>query len=136
MIKKVGDLPLLALKVSNKNYLIDCGALCQKQNFYNNIDYIIIPEMIKHTGITNVDTLVLCKPSKRLAKVAMQFAKQTDVKTIIATTKNDCFKTLAVAYKHSNVKVLPLNSNVKKLCSRKNLEHSFFTCISQFLPLK
>ncbi len=119
MIKKIGDLPLLALRVKQNNCIIDCGALCKKQNFYNNIDYTIIPEIIKHTGITNVDTLVLCKPSKRLAKVAMQFAKQTNVKTIIATTKNDCFKTLAVAYKHSNVKVLPLNSNVKKTVLKK-----------------
>ncbi len=119
MIKQIGNLPLLALTIHSKNYVIDCGALCQKQNFYNNIDYTIIPEMIKHAGITNIDTLVLCKPSKRLAKVVMQFAKQTDVKTIIATTKNDCFKILTIAYKNSDIKVLPLKNNFKKNMPKK-----------------
>lgn len=114
MIKQIGNLPLLALRINSQNYLIDCGALCQKQNFYNHIDYTIIPEMIKHTGITNIDTLVLCKPSNRLAKVVIQFAKQTNIKTIIATTKNDCFHTLSVAYKNSKIIVLPLKNNLKK----------------------
>jgi hypothetical protein len=112
--KKIGDLPMIALKANGKNYVIDYGALCSKQNFYSNIDYSIIPELIKQTGITNIDTLILCKPSKRLTKVAMQFCTQTNVQTIIATTKLDCFKTLKVAYKNSNVKILPLSVKQKK----------------------
>lgn len=106
--QKIDDLPLIALRINQKTYLIDYGALCSKQNFYMNIDYSIIPKLIKLTGITNIDTLVLCKPSKRLAKVAMQFAQQTNVKTIIVTTKHDCYKDLQVRYKDSNTKVLPL----------------------------
>jgi hypothetical protein len=117
LYQKVKDLPLIAIRLNQKNYLIDYGALCSKQNFYNNIDYTIMPQLIKSTGMTSIDTLVLCKPSKILAKVAVQFCTQTNVKTIIATTKGECFKTLCVAYKNSNVQVLPLN---KKIRSKKN----------------
>ncbi len=116
LYQKINDVPMIAIKLNNKNYLIDYGALCGKQNFYNNIDYTIIPSLIKQTGITTIDTLVLCKPSKRLAKVALQFCKQMNVKKIIATTKCDCYKTLYVAYKNSDVQILPL---IKK--SRKKL---------------
>lgn len=115
MYKKVGNLPMIALRANNKNYIVDYGALCAKQNFYSNIDYTIIPELIKQTGITNIDTLVLCKPSKRLAKVALQFAKQMNVKTIIATTKDNCFKTLELAYKNSDITILPLIKKNKKV---------------------
>lgn len=116
LYQKIGDLPMIAIRLNHKNYLIDYGALCSKQNFYSNIDYTIIPQLIKHTGMTNIDTLVLCKPSKRLAKVALQFCAQMNVKKIIATTKCDCYKTLCVAYKNSDVQILPL---IKK--SRKKL---------------
>lgn len=112
--QQVGNLPMIALRANNKNYVVDYGALCGKQNFYTNIDYTIIPELIKHTGITNIDTLVLCKPSKRLAKVALQFAMQMNVKTIIATTKENCFKTLKLAYKNSDVTIVPLLKKNKK----------------------
>lgn len=116
MCQKIGNLPMIAIRLNKKNYLIDYGALCSKQNFYNTIDYTIMPQLIKDTGMTNIDTLVLCKPSKRLAKVAMQFCTQTNVKTIIATTKDNCFKTLCIAYKNSNVQVLPL---IKKSRNQK-----------------
>ncbi|HSW76091.1 MAG TPA: hypothetical protein VLG50_03560, partial [Candidatus Saccharimonadales bacterium] len=86
ILQKIGDLPLCALRINGKVYLIDDGALCSKQNFYNHIDYTILPELIKSTGITSIDTLVLCKPSKRLAKIAHQFATQTNVLTIMVTT--------------------------------------------------
>ncbi|MBP6892138.1 hypothetical protein KBB68_01010 [Candidatus Babeliales bacterium] len=108
LYQKIGDLPMIAIRLNHKNYLIDYGALCSKQNFYNNIDYTIIPQLIKCTGMTNIDTLVLCKPSKRLTKIALQFCTQMNVKKIIATTKCDCYKTLYIAYKNSDVQILPL----------------------------
>ncbi len=106
--QKINDLPMIAIRLNNKNYVVDYGALCSKQNFFNTIDYTIIPKLIKQAGITNIDTLVLCKPNKRLAKVTLQFCQQMNVKKIIATTKCDCYKTLCIAYRNSNVQVLPL----------------------------
>jgi hypothetical protein len=106
--KKLSHLPMIALRMHNKNYLIDYGALCRKQNFYTQIDYTIIPELIKQTGMTTIDTLVLCKPSKRLAKITMQFAKQCNIKTILCTQKQQCFKTLKMCCKNSDLKILPL----------------------------
>ena len=108
MFKKIDDLAMIAIRLNHKNYVIDYGALCSKQNFYSTIDYTIIPQLIKHTGMTNIDMLVLCKPSKRLAKVALQFCKQMNVKKVIATTKCDCYKTLCVAFKNTDVQILPL----------------------------
>ena len=120
MHQKVGNLPMIAIRLNHKNYVIDYGALCSKQNFYNTIDYTIMPALIKSTGMTNIDTLVLCKPCKRLAKVVLQFCTQTNVKTIIAPTKDQCYKTLCVACKNNGVKVLPLTP--KKRC-RKKIKH-------------
>jgi hypothetical protein len=106
--QQIADLPLIALHAYGKNYLIDCGALCKKQNFYNHLDYTIIPELIKKTSMTTIDTLVLCKPSKRLAKVALQCCKQLNISTIIAPQKFDCFKVLQLTYKNSKIRILPL----------------------------
>lgn len=106
--KQIGSLPLIAVKISNKTYLIDYGALCSKQNFYTNIDYNIIPELIKHTGITNIDTLILCKPSKNLTKAALQFSHQMNVKNIIVTQKQHCYHNLCIACNKENITVLPL----------------------------
>lgn len=108
MYQKITDLNMIAIRLNDQNYVIDYGALCSKQNFYSNIDYSIIPKLIKQTGMTNIDTLILYKPSKRLAKVALQFCKQMNVKKIIATTKCDCYKTLNIAYKNTDLQVLPL----------------------------
>lgn len=112
--QNLNGMPMIAIRLNNKNYVIDHGALCLKQNFYNHIDYTIIPSLIKQTGITTIDTLVLCKPSKRLAKIALQFCKQMNVKKIIATTKCDCYKTLCIAYKNSDVQILPLIKKSRK----------------------
>ncbi|MCX5923800.1 MAG: hypothetical protein NTZ68_00020 [Candidatus Dependentiae bacterium] len=113
LCQKVGNLPLCALRINGKVYLIDDGALCSKQNFYSNIDYTILPELIKTTGITSIDTLVLCKPSKRLAKIAHQFAMQTNVQTIMVTTKAKGFKEMSDMFQDSSVNVLPLTPKKK-----------------------
>lgn len=109
--KQLPDLPIIVLHAHDKNYLIDCGGLCKKQNFYNHLDYTIIPELIKQTGLTNIDTLILCKPSKRLPKIALQCAKQLNISTIIAPEKFDCLKTLKLACKNGNIKILPLKKS-------------------------
>ncbi len=125
--QKIGDLPLVALHINNKTYLIDYGALCTKQNFYTYIDYTILPMLIKTTGITIIDTLVLCKPSAFLAKAAHQFAQQTNVKTIIVTTKANCFKEMTNLFQGSNITILPQAKQKKekkltKKISKKKLQ--------------
>lgn len=106
--KKLDDLAMIAIRANKKTYVIDYGALCKKQNFHMNIDYTIIPELAKQAGITTVDTLILCKSSTRLDRVAMQYAYQANIKTIIVTTKDDCYIKLVEAFKNSDVKILPL----------------------------
>ena len=44
---QVNNLPLYVLRINNKTFLIDNGALCSKQNFYSWIDYTILPELIR-----------------------------------------------------------------------------------------
>jgi hypothetical protein len=121
LYQKVGNLPLCALRINGKVYLIDHGALCSKQNFYSNIDYTILPELIKSTGITSIDTLVLCKPSKRLAKIVHQFAMQTNVQTIMVTTKSKGFKEMSDMFQDSSVNVLPLIPK-KKIVPKKKIK--------------
>lgn len=112
--KKICDKEMTVLCVNKKTYLIDYGALCEKQNFYTHIDYSIIPSIIKTTGITCIDTLVLCKPSASLAKAARQFATQTNVKTIIVTTKSNCFNNVKEAFVGTAVNVIPMEKHKKR----------------------
>lgn len=96
---------MIALRIAGKNYIFDYGALCSKQNFYNHIDYTIIPALIKQAGITTIDTLILCKPSNRLAQIAWQFAQQTNTQTILTPEKFSCYKTLKMMNQsHNNQK--------------------------------
>lgn len=106
--QQVGSLPLTIMRANGKAYLIDNGALCSKENFYNQIDYVIIPELIKASGITTIDTIVLHKPSKKLARAALQLASQANIKTIIITTKLNCYKEATELCKGSGIEVLPL----------------------------
>lgn len=107
--KKLEGLRMIAIRANKKTYVIDYGALCGKKNFYMNIDYTIVPELAKQAGITTIDTLILCKPSTKLDKVALQYAYQANIKTIIVTTKDDCYSKLVQAFKNNNVRILPLN---------------------------
>lgn len=131
--KKIKDLPLIALQINNKTYLIDYGALCMKQNFYTYIDYTILPMLIKTTGITTVDTLILCKPSSFLAKATHQFALQTNLKTIIVTTKSNCFNQMKTMFQNSNITIIPLEiQKIKKSMPQKSRK----TLLRKTLPRK
>jgi beta-lactamase superfamily II metal-dependent hydrolase len=115
--KKIGDKDMTLLYINKKTYLIDYGALCEKQNFYTNIDYSILPSIIKNTGVTRIDTLVLCKPSASLAKAVRQFAMQTNVKTIIVTTKSNCFKKVKEAFQGAPTEIIPMEKKLKNKIS-------------------
>ncbi|HSW75546.1 MAG TPA: hypothetical protein VLG50_00730, partial [Candidatus Saccharimonadales bacterium] len=91
----------------------------------------ILPELIKSTGITSIDTLVLCKPSKRLAKIAHQFATQTNVLTIMVTTKAKGYKEMLDIFQDSPVNVLPLIAQQKKIIKKPRPNNqSFSHCIN------
>ena len=113
------------MRLQNKTYLIDNGALCSKQNFYSWIDYTILPELIKTGGITSIDTLVLYKPNKKLIKVVQQFAQQTMIKTILVTTKYGSFYAMKEAFHGSSVKIIPLYQKRFKSTLTKD-QHNFF----------
>jgi len=115
--KKIGNLPLFFANINKKTYLIDIGALCTRKNLYTNIDYTVLPELIKKTGCCTIDTLVLCKPSARLDKIALQFALQTNIKTIIVTTKADSYQKIKTAFADTNILILPL---LHKTCLKKH----------------
>ncbi len=111
---KLNNLKMYAMHIHNKNYLIDYGSLCSKQNFYSFIDYTIFPELIKTAGITTIDTLVLYKPNKKLPQIAQQFAEQAAVKTIFVTTKWGCYFELKKLLQNSSINVVPIK-NFKSL---------------------
>lgn len=99
---------MAVLKINNKVYLLDNGGLCSKHNFYSWIDYTILPTLIKTTGITTIDVLVLYKPSKKLPQVVQQFAQQTNIKTIYAARKQNCFEQIFKALCHTNIQIHPI----------------------------
>ena len=105
----VNNMPLHVLRVNNKIYLLDSGALCSKQNFYSWIDYTILPELIKSGGITIIDTLVLYKPNKKLVKIVQQFAKQTMIKTILVNDKFGCYDEIKQAFAGTTIKIIPMH---------------------------
>ena len=131
LCKKIGNKEMTVLHINKKTYLIDYGALCEKQNFYTNIDYSILPSIIKATGITRIDTLVLCKPSASLAKAAYQFAIQTNVKTIIVTTKSNCFKKAKEAFEGTSIEIIPMAKQVKNKTNKPKFQ-VISECESEF----
>lgn len=112
---KVNNLSMYVLRLNNKIFLIDNGALCSKQNFYSWIDYTILPELVKTDGITTVDTLILYKPNKKLVKTVLQFAQQTMIKTILVTTKQGCYYDMKEAFKNSSINIVPIYRNTSKM---------------------
>ncbi|MBM17768.1 MAG: hypothetical protein CL947_01710 [Epsilonproteobacteria bacterium] len=107
-ITKLRDLPMYAIQYNQKNYVIDNGGLCSKQNYYAHIDYTVLPNLIKKTGTPTIDTLYLYKPSKQLAKIALQLAQQTNITKIFITTKHGCFKQLQTLNNNPNLLIKPI----------------------------
>lgn len=111
-IQKIGELPLWITRIHNKTYLIDHGALCNRKNLFNNLDYTVLPELIRQTGHPTINTLILCKPSNKIVKVAQQCATQLNIDTILATPNAHCFEKLQAAFKETAITVIPLNTKV------------------------
>jgi hypothetical protein len=119
-LKKIGDLPLWITRIHHKTYLIDHGALCSKKNLYTNLDYTVIPEIIRHTGHPTIDTIIFCKPSNKMSKVAKQCATQLNCSTIMATPKANCYHQLQTDLKDSHISVIPLQAKRQATINLKN----------------
>jgi len=109
-LKKIGDLPLWALNIANKTYLIDNGALCTRKNLFTNLDYTILPNLIYHTGFTTIDTIIFCKPSTRITKIAKQCAQQFNCKNFIVTPREQSYENMKKYFNKTAIKILPLNN--------------------------
>jgi hypothetical protein len=113
-LKKIGDLPLWTLNIASKTYLIDHGALCNRKNMYTNLDFTILPNLIYHTGFTTVDTIIFCKPSNRITKIAQQCAQQFNCKNFIVTPRAQCYEKMKKYFENSNIRITRLNNTKKK----------------------
>ncbi|MBP9764727.1 hypothetical protein KBD08_00135 [Candidatus Babeliales bacterium] len=120
-LHQVGSLPLWLLKLGKRSYLIDHGALCNRKNMYTNLDYTVLPELIKATGHTTAHALIFMKPSTKIAKVALQASKQLNCCTILVTPKAQSYDKVKVACKNTNVSVIPLLSKSAALKKRTTL---------------
>lgn len=121
-LKKIGALPLWLTKIHHKTYLIDHGALCNRKNRFTNFDYTVLPELIRHTGHTTVDSVIFCKPSNKIATVAKLCHEQLGCKTIMVTPKAECYKKVEEQFKGSDVAVIKLHPKIKKLNLIKHKE--------------
>lgn len=113
-IKQINQLPLWVTQINNKTYLIDNGALCNKKNCYKNLDYTILPELIKSTGHATIDTVLFCKPSNKITQVAQQCAAQLNSSTILVTQKNHSYQKLHDAFLQTPIKILPLDHKTRR----------------------
>ena len=113
-LKKVGDLPLWTLNIANKTYLIDHGALCTKKNLFTNLDYTVLPNLIYHTGFANIDTIIFCKPSNKMIKVADQCIQQFNCKNFIVTPRAQCYEQMKKHFANKNVFITSLDKQTKK----------------------
>lgn len=114
-VQQIGTLPLWAIQINGKLYLIDHGALCTRKNLYNNLNYTVLPELIKATGHYTFDTIVFCKPSNKMAKVAQQCCNQCNCSTLIVTTKGQCYQNMLDYVSCSKLQILPMQRPQKPL---------------------
>lgn len=112
-LQRVGELPLYVCQIQDTAYLIDYGALCTRKNRHTNFDYTILPQLIKSTGRTTIDTVIFCKPSSKMAKVAQLCHEQLKATTFIVTPSAQCFEHVHEHFKHTSVKVLKLSPKRK-----------------------
>jgi hypothetical protein len=112
-LQQVSDLPLWTLRIANKTYLIDNGALCTRKNMYTNLDYTILPKLIYHTGFTTIDTIIFNKPSTLIIKIAEQCSKQFNCKNFIVTPHAQCYQKMEQYFKNTKITVKPLLKNKK-----------------------
>lgn len=110
-LKKIGDLPLWSLNIGNKTYLIDNGALCRKKNIHNNLDYTILPSLIYYSGFTKIDSIIFCKPSTKMTKVAKLCSEQFNCENFLVTHKLQSYKTMKNYFKNTTIKILPIYQN-------------------------
>lgn len=113
-LKKIGTLPLWIAHIQNKTYLIDHGALCNKKNMFTNFDYTILPELVRHTGHSSIDTVVFCKPSNKLCKVAQQCHEQLNCSTIMVTPKAQCFQKLQEQFNNTGINIIALHTKKQR----------------------
>lgn len=112
-LEQISDLHLWALRIANKTYLIDNGALCTHKNMYTNLDYTILPKLIYHTGCTTIDTIIFNKPSTQIIKIAEQCSKQFNCKNFIVTQKGQCYQKMEQHFKNKKITIKPLLKNKK-----------------------
>ncbi len=107
-LQQVSNLPLWTLRIADKTYVIDNGALCTRKNMYTNLDYTILPKLIYHTGFTTIDTIIFNKPSTQIIKIAEQCSKQFNCKNFIVTQKGQCYQKMEQYFKNTTITVRPL----------------------------
>ena len=60
-----GSQKMHLIKLHEKIYAFDCGALGARPSSQSWIEYTLAPTMVKTMGATHIDTLVLCKSNSR-----------------------------------------------------------------------
>ncbi len=120
-LKKIGNLPLWTINIANKTYLIDNGALCTRKNMFTNLDYTVLPNLIYHTGFTTIDTIIFCKPSTRITKIAKQCAEQFNCKNFIVTPHAQCYNKMKKYFNNTTIKIIPLNNKKIFNINKKSL---------------
>lgn len=119
-LQQIADLPLWIFKIADKTYLIDNGALCTRKNMYTNLDYTILPQLVYHTGLTKIDTIIFHKPSTQMVKIAQQCSKQFNCKNFIVTQQAQSYQKMYDYFKDTKITVSPLLT--KKAANPKFVE--------------
>lgn len=78
-----GSQKMHIIKIKNKIYAFDCGALGARPSSQSWIEYTLASTMVKTLGATHIDTLVLCKSNSRTPQAMQALIQHIPTKHII-----------------------------------------------------
>ncbi len=71
------------IKIRDKIYAFDCGALGARPSSQSWIEYTLVPSMVKTMGATHIDTLILCKSNSRTNEAVAALMQHIPTKHLI-----------------------------------------------------
>jgi hypothetical protein len=76
------------IKIKEKIYAFDCGALGARPSSQSWIEYTLAPTMIKTIGATHIDALILCKSNSRTKEACKALMQHIPTAQLIEIQKN------------------------------------------------
>ena len=108
---------------TNHLVIIDPGVICQRISAQSWIQYTLIPHIIKTTGKTSIDHLILLQPNKTTFEAITKLCKQFTVKKLylvywkgnITFPERKSLRTLCACIKEKKITFIRINQRIIKV---------------------